>query len=155
MALSKQQLCTFYVGKERFGIAISHVMCVIPPQHITPVPMTRPVIAGLINVRNQVVTLLNLHPLLGYQQHITNDKLLYMILITETGPLSIIVDRMDDVIYVDAHEQLALPLASQVMENWVAGAYMLEDTLLPVIDVEQLAAISATNASRGEHDEVG
>jgi len=50
------QLSTFHVGKYLFGVDVSLVQEVVRLQMITPVPLASPEIAGLINLRGEVLT---------------------------------------------------------------------------------------------------
>ncbi len=59
------QLSTFHVGKYLFGVDVSLVQEVVRLQQMTPVPLAPPEIAGLINLRGEVLTALDLRVRLG------------------------------------------------------------------------------------------
>ena len=59
------QLSTFHVGKYLFGVDVSLVQEVVRLQQMTPVPLATDEIAGLINLRGEVLTAIDLRARLG------------------------------------------------------------------------------------------
>ena len=60
-----KQFCTFYLDNHKFGVQVEKVQEVFRYQEITKVPMAPPEIRGLINLRGQIITALDLRLLLG------------------------------------------------------------------------------------------
>jgi len=58
--MAEQQICTFFLKGAYFGIDVQHVQEVIRPQATTPVPLASPDIYGLINLRGQIITVIDL-----------------------------------------------------------------------------------------------
>ncbi|AUB41567.1 cheW, purine-binding chemotaxis protein CheW [Nostoc flagelliforme CCNUN1] len=58
--MAEQQICTFFLKGIYFGIDVQHVQEVIRPQATTPVPLAPPDIYGLINLRGQIITVIDL-----------------------------------------------------------------------------------------------
>ncbi|MEA5623593.1 chemotaxis protein CheW [Nostoc sp. UHCC 0251] len=58
--MAEQQICTFFLQGVYFGIDVQHVQEVIRPQAITRVPLAPPDICGLINLRGQIITVIDL-----------------------------------------------------------------------------------------------
>ena len=58
--MAEQQICTFFLKGVYFGIDVQHVQEVIRPQATTPVPLAPPDICGLINLRGQIITVIDL-----------------------------------------------------------------------------------------------
>ena len=56
----QHQLCTFFLEQRFFGIEVEKVQEVIRYQVITPVPLAPSVVRGLINLRGQIVTAIDL-----------------------------------------------------------------------------------------------
>ncbi|MEO8695785.1 MAG: chemotaxis protein CheW, partial [Acidimicrobiales bacterium] len=63
--MSQRRFCTFYADGLLLGIAIERVEEVLRDQTITPVPLADPAIAGLINLRGQIVTAIDARRRLG------------------------------------------------------------------------------------------
>ena len=69
----QRQFCTFHLDQLFFGIDVLNVQEIILPQQMTAVPLAPEVISGLINLRGQVVTAINLGRWLGIEQTIDNE----------------------------------------------------------------------------------
>jgi len=54
------QFCTFYLDKLMFGVELKKVQEVIRYLEITPIPLAPRIISGLMNLRGQIVTGLDL-----------------------------------------------------------------------------------------------
>src|ERR1700722_6968228 len=96
-----KQLCTFYVGKGYFGIPVEQVQEVVRPQPITPVPLAPRVVRGLINLRGQILTAIDLRSRLGLGDLSDKSKLMNVVVRTNDSPVSFLVDEIGEVIDVD------------------------------------------------------
>ena len=65
MITATRQLCTFYLDNHLFGVDAQSVQEVIRYQEMTHVPLTSPSVSGLINLRGQIVTAIDLRKRLG------------------------------------------------------------------------------------------
>ena len=54
------QFCTFFLGDELYGLDVMTVQEIVRPQMMTPVPLAHSAVRGLINLRGQIVTALDL-----------------------------------------------------------------------------------------------
>ena len=133
------QYCTFYLDDLRFGIDVQLVQEVLVHQHLTPVPLSAPVIRGLINLRGQIITAVDLRECLGLPTAPESMRPRNVVIDTHQGTLSFLVDRMGDVLQVSddlfepAPDTLPAPL-SELIE----GAYKLEEQLLLPLDLDQV-----------------
>jgi len=145
------QLCTFYLNDEWFGITIDRVKEIIPPHTVTPVPLASAVVEGLINLRSQVITLYNLHRHLNVVQQPTTVESMHLILHHDTGLMGLMVDRIGEIIKLDA-DLLEPPPPSlpQGLRTLICGTWLMQDQLLLQLDSEQLAQIGAINHNHGE-----
>ena len=102
-----QQYCTFFLNNLHFGINIKQVQEVIRTPEITPVPLAPIDICGLINLRGQVVTAIDLQSRLGMGHglqipvknlELNEDFLSYNIIIESSNELaSLLVDDIGDI----------------------------------------------------------
>jgi purine-binding chemotaxis protein CheW len=97
------ELCTFWVGEQVYGLPVTEVQEVLGPQPLTPVPLAEPSVAGLTNLRGQLVTVLDLHLRLGTPAEESGPPAARPQLVVRTahGNVSVLVDRVGDVIEVD------------------------------------------------------
>jgi purine-binding chemotaxis protein CheW len=112
-------------------------------QPITPVPLAHPHIGGLLNLRGQIVTALDLRARLGLPRRDAGGPSATVILSTEAGALAMIVDGLGDVVAVDEDRFEPPPetLRSE-SRHLIKGAYKLDDALLLDLDLDETLALS-------------
>ncbi|HKT47150.1 MAG TPA: chemotaxis protein CheW [Candidatus Acidoferrales bacterium] len=126
-----KQLCTFYAGGGYFGIPVERVQEVVKPQPLTPVPLAPKVVRGLINLRGQILTAVDLGYRLGLRDLGDPTKLMNVVVRTDESPISFLVDEIGDVLDVDEHAFENPPETLQgEMRDLIEGAYKLEGRLL-------------------------
>jgi purine-binding chemotaxis protein CheW len=135
----EQKFCTFFVDQYFFGIEISRVQEVIRYQEMTDVPLAHPVIRGLINLRGQIVTAIDLRRRLGFPPLKAGRFPMNVVIRAEDGPLSLLVDEISDVMDV-SEDWFENPPENLNGETRVMIQHVckLKDRLLLILDVEQL-----------------
>ncbi len=140
-----KQLCTFYVGEGYFGIPVEQVQEVVRPQPITPVPLAPTVVRGLINLRGQILTAIDLRSRLGMGEPGDKTMLMNVVVRMDESPISFLVDEIGEVLEVDERTFEPPPETLQgEMRELVGGAYKLEGRLLLALNTER-----AVNMSQG------
>lgn len=139
------QYCTFTLGDLFLGIEVLQVQEVIRPQPVTPVPLGPRSVRGLINLRGQIVTAIELRQRLGQAPRPADQPAMNVVVRTDDGPVSLLVDEIGDVIEVDEsqHEPLpeTLPAFARAL---VRGVYKLPTRLMLVLDLEQVLGVEST-----------
>ncbi len=129
------QFCTFRLDHLTFGVGVDEVQEVIRAQQMTPVPRAPGVVEGLINLRGQIVTALDLRRRLELDPRPDGAEPMMVIVRAAQGELSLLVDEIGDVVEVDEE---AFERAPQTLEGvgreLIVGAYKLEGRLLLVLD---------------------
>ncbi len=133
------QFCTFYLEDYFFGISVKLVQEVIKFQEMTPIPLAPPCTEGFINLRGQIVTAIDLRRRLGYKKREDGEKPMNVIVHYGQEPVSLLVDKIGDVIEVDESLFESPPdtLTGETREV-VDGVYKLENQLLLVLNIEQV-----------------
>ncbi|MGC3968838.1 MAG: chemotaxis protein CheW [Pirellulales bacterium] len=134
-----RQFCTFSVADMFLGIAVEHVQEVLRYQQMTCVPLASTFVAGLINLRGQIVTALDLRHRLHLPPRPADQLPMNVVLRDRDNAVSLLVDRIGDVMEVDVdlHEPVPSTVADDV-KNLFVGAYKLPKQLLLVLDDERL-----------------
>jgi purine-binding chemotaxis protein CheW len=129
------QYCTFFVCGLFLGLEVTCIQEVIRAQPLTVVPLSSSVIAGLMNLRGQIVTTIDLRARLGLPARGADARPLNVVLRTSEGAVSLLVDEIGDVIEVDADtfERPPDTLGDEAREL-IRGAYKLKGRLLLVLD---------------------
>ncbi len=142
-ATQENQFCTFYLEKLFFGIEVEKVQEIIRYQKITHVPLSSPEVAGLINLRSQIVTAIDLRRRLNLTDNTMEKLPLNVVVRFEDETISLLVDEVGDVIDVsqDNFEPPPKTLRGKVREL-IRDAYKLEKQLLLILDVEKVVDMS-------------
>ena len=96
-----QQFCTFFLKDQFFGVPVQQVQEVIRYQEMTRVPLTPEVIRGLINLRGQIVMALDLRRRFGMEDRPASQLPMNVVVRTDDGAVSFLVDEIGDVLEVD------------------------------------------------------
>ncbi len=133
-----QQYCTFYVAGQYCGLDAVRVQEIIRAQPMTPVPLAPPVVRGLINLRGQIVTALDLAMRLGLKERLVGPAPINVVVHTEDGAVSLLVDEIGDVVTVP-HEAFEKPpeTLATAARALIHGAYKLKDRLLLILDADE------------------
>ena len=97
----KKQFSTFVVDRLLFGVEVEKVQEVIRYQEMTRVPLAPPVVKGLINLRGQIVTAVDLRCRLGLRERSDEDLPMNVVIRHEDGAVSLLVDEIGDVLEVE------------------------------------------------------
>src|ERR1700743_3747788 len=97
----RRQLCTFFLQGLFFGVEVEKVQEVIRYQEMTRIPLSPPVIAGLINLRGQIVTAIDLRHQLELLPRKSDELPMNVVIRRDDGPISLLVDEIGDVVEVD------------------------------------------------------
>jgi purine-binding chemotaxis protein CheW len=141
---SGTQYATFFVGPLFFGVDVLKVQEVLRSQAMTHVPLAPKVIRGLINLRGQIVTAIDMRERLNLPPVATDAKPMNVVVRCEEGAVSLLVDEIGDVINVESSwfeaPPVNMPAAQRVL---VDGVYKLEGRLLLVLNTEKTLEVSA------------
>ncbi len=148
--MTTQLVCTFTLGDTLFGIAVKNVQEVLRYQEMTPIPLASSMVRGLINLRGQIVTAIDMRARLELPPRVVVGDELPMNVVVQThdGIVSLLVDDIGDVVEVDdsAYEPAPETLAP-TFRHLVPGVYKLAGALLLLLDPERVAALGAAAAA--------
>lgn len=141
-----QKYCTFYLDKYYFGIEVEQVQEIIRFQEITPVSLAPAVIKGLINLRGQIVTAVDLRTLLNLPKRDENDSPMNIVVCTEQGAFSLLADRIGDVLELEDQTFETPPdNIVGIARKLIKRAYKLEGTLLLTMEIENVVGAEVLN----------
>jgi purine-binding chemotaxis protein CheW len=132
------QFCTFFVDGLFFGVEVMKVQEVIKCQGLTRVPLAPAVVSGLINLRGQIVTAIDLRRRLELNDRPADQLPINVVVRTDDGAVSLLVDEIGDVLEVDEETWERPPETLRgVARELIPGAYKLKDRLLLILDTEK------------------
>ena len=134
---ANRQLCTFYVDRLFLGVDAVNVQEVIRAQEMTRVPLTTPVVRGLINLRGQIVTAIDLRRRLHLPDAGPERAPMNVVIQTTAGVVSLLFDEIGDVLDVPENAFERPPeTMREVARSLILGIYKLQGQLLLVLDTE-------------------
>ena len=138
------QYCSFRLAHLTFGVEVDRVQEVMRAQVLTPVPLANPVVRGLINLRGQIVTALDLRRRLDLPEREPGEEPMNIVVRTSAGELSFLVDEIGDVVDVDEDSFEGPPETLEgVARELIVGAYKLDERLLLVLDTDRAVQLPA------------
>jgi purine-binding chemotaxis protein CheW len=152
--MANHQYCTFYVDGHFFGLDVLKVQEIIRYQEMTEVPLAHPVVCGLINLRGQIVTAIDLRRRLEFLDRPLDQLPFNVVVQTDDGAVSLLVDEIGDVLEVpESAFELPPETLTGTARDLIRGAYKLPDRLLLILDTERTVNVSGAGPPRRKYDE--
>lgn len=152
MSQNERYIC-FQLATEEFAIPLLSVREVIGLPEITPVPQTPPHFLGIMNLRGQIVSVMDLRVKLGLKPSTTVETAV-IILDFKNFAIGMVVDCVSSVQEMNATEAASKPsLESSKANEFVTGVFKKEDHLVLILDIgkalslEDRAAIEKAKAA--------
>jgi purine-binding chemotaxis protein CheW len=138
-----KQFCTFYVNDILLGIEVLAVQEVLKHQEVTEVPLAPPEIQGLINLRGQIITAINLRSRMNLPPRKNDKGSMNVVTRIDKEVVSFLVDSVGDVLEVEDESFEPVPsTVDAATRELVTGVYKLEGKrLLMVLDVTKAANV--------------
>jgi purine-binding chemotaxis protein CheW len=147
------QFCTFYLEKLLFGVELKSVQEVIRSLEMTRVPLAPAVVSGLINLRGQIVTAVDLRRRLELDPAPPGQLAMNVVVRSEDGAVSLLVDEIGDVLEVDQSTfELPPETLRGSVRGMILGVHKLKDRLMLVLDTEKacdMAEVAESTAAGG------
>jgi purine-binding chemotaxis protein CheW len=136
----ERQFCTFLLDGHHFGVEVSTVQEILRHQEMTRVPLASRVIRGLLNLRGQIVTAIDLRLRLSLPERAVENECLNLIVNTQEGSVSFLIDEIGDVVEVgDELFEPPPPTLKGHIREFIRGTYKLQEHLLLILDTEKTA----------------
>jgi purine-binding chemotaxis protein CheW len=131
----EQQFCTFWLDGLFLGVDVLEVQEVFKYQEMTRVPLAPPVVHGLINLRGQIVTALDLRTRLELPPRPEGRLPMNVVVRADDGAVSLLVDEIGDVLEVSEADFSRPPETLQgLARTLIRGVYKLDGRLLLILD---------------------
>ena len=131
------EVCTLLLGTKTFGLPITHILEIVGSAKPQPVPLAPIFVGGLVHYRGDVLSTVNLRQLLNLPPREGKQDLLVME--SAGGIFGLLVDSVREVLTVSSADYEPNPsILDERRRVLFAGAYKLKDSLLVMLDPEQL-----------------
>ena len=141
------QFCTFTVHGLWFGVSVDRVQEIVRHLSLTRVPLAPPVVRGLMNLRGQIVTAVDLRRRLEFPDRNADERPMNVVIRAEDGLVSLLVDQIGDVVVVETDTRDAPPPTLKgAARELIRGAYQFPNRLLLELDLDR--ALDMAQAAR-------
>ena len=138
----QQQLATFTLDHRLYGVDVARVQEALKVHQRTAVPRAPRAVSGLVNLRGQVVLMVDLRARLGREPYGPDDEPMMVVVKVDGEPVSLLVDQVGDVLKVDSDQcGPPPPTLDPALRDVVTGVYSMEDGLLLLLDVDLAARV--------------
>jgi purine-binding chemotaxis protein CheW len=136
---SNAQLLSVTLAGQEFGIPVTQVRDVLGPQRTTVVPLAPPGIAGLLNLRGRIVTVIDMRALLGLPPNAADSRMMQVVVEHGEEPFSLRVDAVGDVLELpDTTFERTLSTLDPRWREIAGGIYRLPGRLLVSLDLSRV-----------------
>ena len=134
-----RQLITFEIGDRRLGIDIMAVREIRAWSPATPLPNVPPHVRGVVNLRGEIVPIVDLALLFGFPQALPLHDASIIVLKVDGRLVGLAVSSVSDVIGLADEEILPAPeLGDRAIANAISGIGSRDGASLLLLDVDQL-----------------
>jgi len=137
-----KEYVTATVGTQLFGLPILRVQDVFAPERITRVPLAAPEIAGVLNLRGRIVTLIDMRRRLGLGARDDASEVMAIGIESHGESYGLLIDGIGEVLKLDEAAREPNPInLDPKLAGVSAGIYRLQDQLLVIVDVDRVLDI--------------
>jgi len=133
------QWVTFQLGEETYGVNVMQVQEVLRVTEIAPVPGAPGYVLGIINLRGNVVTVLDTRKRFGMSPRELDDASRILIIESADNVVGLMVDSVSEVVYLRASEMEAAPnVGNEESSRFIQGVCNRDEELLILVDLNKL-----------------
>jgi len=133
------QWVTFHLENEKYGIKVMQVQEVLRMTEIAPVPGAPHYVLGIINLRGNVVTVIDTRRRFGLPDAEADDETRIVIIEADNNVVGILVDSVAEVVDLRTSEIETAPnVGNDESSKYIQGVSSRDDELLILVDVNKL-----------------
>lgn len=156
MTADLDTICTFELANLRFGMPVNMVQEVIKQQDVTDVPLSPDSISGLINLRGQIITVVDLNQiLLPKEENGPREGRLFLVCAPRRTPLALVIDKVGEVLKIDSKNIERSPENLHgLVRDLIDGAYKSEDELILLFNARRAVSLVLDDISKSQRDHI-
>ena len=133
------QWVTFRLGEETYGVNVMQVQEVLRMTDIAPVPGAPDYVLGIINLRGNVVTVMDTRKRFGLMPAEEDDSTRIVIIEAEDQVVGILVDSVAEVVYLSNSDiEMAPNVGNEESSRYIQGVANRKEGLLILVDLNRL-----------------
>lgn len=136
------ELATFYVGDALCGMDILKVQEINKLMQMTKVPQAPEYVVGILNLRGQIVTIIDLGLKLGLGSTDISQDPRNIIVNSAGGHVGLLVRKISDVVSADMERQESAPANMRgIQGDFFTGVYKTENNLIGILNIDKVLSI--------------
>ena len=136
------ELATFYVGDALCGMDILKIQEINKLTQMTKVPQAPEYVIGILNLRGQIVTIIDLGKKIGLGETELNQDSRNIIVNDSSGHVGLLVRQISDVVSADMERRESAPANMHgIQGDFFTGVYKTEQSLIGILDVDKVLSI--------------
>lgn len=134
----KDLFLTFRLGKEDFGMEIFHVTEIVGIQTITDVPDMPDYVKGVINLRGNVIPVMDVRLRFGLPERDYDERTCLIVVKVDEQATALVVDRVNEVSEIPAEQIEPPPQAGELTSQYIKGMGKVDSSVKILLNMEQL-----------------
>lgn len=135
----KDKYLTFHLGKEVYGIEIYHVIEIVGIQKITEVPDMPDFVKGVINLRGQVIPVMDVRARFRMKELEYNDRTCVIVVRVEDSTIGLVVDTVDEVADIpEANVSPPPKIGKGISSRYIKGMGKTGEEVKIILDANKL-----------------
>ena len=135
----REKYLTFHLGEETYGIEIKHVREIIGIQKITEVPEMPDFIRGVINLRGQVIPVMDVRARFNMKDRDYDDRTCVVVVEVKESTIGLVVDTVSEVADIPDSEVSPPPRVSKAASNrYIKGMGKTGEQVKILLDADKL-----------------
>ncbi|MCH2533637.1 MAG: chemotaxis protein CheW [Bdellovibrionales bacterium] len=132
------KISSFYIDNYLFGLNVGHIQEIIKSPKITPIPSSSDYICGLINLRGQILSCIDLRSMMALDNY-SESKSMSVIVDSEDVLISVLVDDVSEILEINDYDYEQTPdNISNNISRFLHGVYQLNSGILLELDINKI-----------------
>lgn len=137
--LQVNQFVSFVLNGEEYGVPILCVQEIIRYETLTRVPQSPEYVDGVLNLRGQVIPVINLRRKFGLPEAEVDKATRIIVVEVRERVMGIVVDEVSEVLQVNPEDvSAAPPMGASVRQEFISGMAKINDTLVILLEIDKI-----------------
>lgn len=139
--IESNQLLTFKLGSETYGIVINKVREILTYPVVTPIPDASRWVKGVINLRGEVAPIIDLRVRFNINSEpVYNERTIVIAVKTEDSRMiGLVVDEVSDMENVELDKLYPAPdMGTSIAPKYLRGLFKKEDKMIVILDIDKI-----------------
>ena len=136
------ELATFYIGDALCGMDILKIQEINKLMQMTKVPQAPDYVLGILNLRGQIVTIIDLGRKLGLGKTDISEDPRNIIVNSSGGHVGLLVRKISDVVSADMNKKESAPANMRgIQGEYFNGVYKTDTNLIGILNIDKVLSI--------------